>query len=248
MADPWRMTQDAAPDPLFLVYHLNSQLDRGAAPLIDPKSRRVHAALEHSRARPRGLVLAPSEGPQGAQWQALQRVARTRRSALSFGAGTVDAGQLLAVLRFAYGLEGDRCVTPSAGRLYPLTLWAVLARTTAPTGLYEFDAARYELVRIDRAPDLSTATADPVLVQQAAVVLMVLGFPARTWWKYRERAYRLMLLEAGHLMQNALLASACLGIAACPFMGFHELEAERRLGLDGASELLLYSALLGPPP
>jgi SagB-type dehydrogenase family enzyme len=259
MADSRRLSLErdveaGIPEPLFLTYHVNSHLDRGATPLIDPRSPAVHEALRRSRSRPRGPVVSSTPGAAGTEpspdWQTLARLARARRSVPSFGSGKLDAEELVSILRLAYGFdERRRVTTPSAGGLYPLTIWAVLTRTTAPSGLYEFDAdAGGELIRLGGVPKgLLRASADPALVGQAAAIVLLLGLPTRSWWKYRERSYRLMLLEAGHLAQTLLLSATALQIASCPFMGFFELEAERELGIDGRSDLLLYSVLMGTP-
>ena len=51
----------------------------------------------------------------------------------------------------------------------------------------------------------------------------------RTRFKYGLRGYRFALLEAGHVMQNAVLAAAALALPALPVGGFYD----RRL--DGSS-------------
>ena len=58
--------------------------------------------------------------------------------------------------------------------------------------------------------------------------------------KYGERGYRFMLLEAGHIAQNALLAANALGLGACPFGGFIDDDLDRLLGIDGLDEVSLY--------
>jgi SagB-type dehydrogenase family enzyme len=70
----------------------------------------------------------------------------------------------------------------------------------------------------------------------------------RTRFKYGLRGYRFALLEAGHLMQNVLLAAAALDLAAVPVGGFFDSRLERLLSIDGVNESALYCASIGIAP
>ena len=67
----------------------------------------------------------------------------------------------------------------------------------------------------------------------------------RSTFKYGDRGYRFVLLEAGHLAQNACLAAAALGLAAAPIGGYFDRDVDRQLRLDGLSESSVYALLLG---
>ena len=54
-----------------------------------------------------------------------------------------------------------------------------------------------------------------------------------------------MVLEAGHVGQNALLIAETLGLAALPYHSFFDEPLERYLGIDGTDELCLYMIWLG---
>jgi SagB-type dehydrogenase family enzyme len=72
---------------------------------------------------------------------------------------------------------------------------------------------------------------------------------ARTQWKYpASRAYRTVLIEAGHVCQTFCLVATWLGLAPFCTMALTESPIERTLGIDGVSEAVLYVAGVGVPP
>jgi len=69
---------------------------------------------------------------------------------------------------------------------------------------------------------------------------------ARTAWKYSHPAHlKAVLLEAGHVAQNLLVAACDLGLAAVPTCAFCEAAAEAALGLDGPERGLVHAVVLG---
>ena len=72
---------------------------------------------------------------------------------------------------------------------------------------------------------------------------------ARTMWKYRRaRAYRVVLLETGHLCQTFCLTATRLGLAPFSTAALRDSLIERDLGIDGISESALYVAGVGLLP
>ena len=67
-------------------------------------------------------------------------------------------------------------------------------------------------------------------------------------WKYgHSRAYRTVLIEAGHLAQTFCLTATALGLAPFTTMAFSESALEALLGLDGVLECPIYVAGVGMP-
>jgi len=81
----------------------------------------------------------------------------------------------------------------------------------------------------------------------AALFLMTAVFP-RTMWKYRHaRAYRVVLLDAGHLCQTFCLVATWLGLAPFCTAALKDTLIEEDLGIDGIRESVLYVAGVGLP-
>jgi nitroreductase len=71
----------------------------------------------------------------------------------------------------------------------------------------------------------------------------------RLYWRYEHpRAYRALLLEAGHVCQTFCLAATWLGLAPFCTMALDDSRIERDLGIDGVEEALIYAAGAGTRP
>jgi len=153
------------------------------------------------------------------------------------------------IIRDAEGEIGFRYV-PSAGRLYPLELYLLIpsskaARQCKLTHYAPDDHALQHLQQFSES-QLSDCFIDYPQPSPALVVFLT-GVPARLTWKYGERSYRYVLLEAGHAGQNLQLAAAALGLDSCPIVGFYDDRVHDLLDVDGVSEILLYSLFVGHP-
>jgi len=70
----------------------------------------------------------------------------------------------------------------------------------------------------------------------------------RTMWKYNyARAYRVVLLDAGHLCQTFCLVATWLGLAPFCTAALKDTLIEKELGIDGIRESVLYVAGVGVP-
>ena len=70
----------------------------------------------------------------------------------------------------------------------------------------------------------------------------------RTMWKYQHvRAYRVVLLDAGHLCQTFCLVATWLGLAPFCTAALKDTLIEKELGIDGIRESVLYVAGVGFP-
>ena len=82
---------------------------------------------------------------------------------------------------------------------------------------------------------------------QAPAVVVLTGRWATPLRKYGERGYRVLLLDAGHLMENLLLTATALRLGTCPIAGFRDDRIAEILAVTQAEEPVLYSLLLGLP-
>jgi SagB-type dehydrogenase family enzyme len=72
---------------------------------------------------------------------------------------------------------------------------------------------------------------------------------ARTQWKYpASRAYRVVLIDAGHICQTFCLVATWLGLAPFCTMALADSKIEYDLGIDGVTESIIYAAGVGTRP
>ena len=138
---------------------------------------------------------------------------------------------------------------PSAGALYPLELYVIVqAVRGVAAGVYHYNPFRHLLSQLRahrRSPRLRGALADPTLAGCAAAIVVVTAVFWRSRFKYGQRGYRFALLEAGHLVQNAVLAATELDLVALPFGGFYDRRLDELVGVDSLDEASVHTLILG---
>jgi SagB-type dehydrogenase family enzyme len=183
----------------------------------------------------------------------LDDVIARRRSERREGLRPLRLDELAAVLSASYavgprGPGESRRPVPSAGALYPLELYVIaLAISGLEPGVYHYQPFRNGLSHLGPVcrAELRGALVDPSLVDGAAAILVVTALFWRSRFKYGLRGYRFALLEAGHLVQNALLASSDLDLPALPVGGFYDRRLDAVVGADGLDQACLYALVLG---
>ena len=190
--------------------------------------------------------------PHGYQGLSLEEAVETRRSVRDYSGEPLSQEELSRLLHAAQGITEDRWgfrAAPSAGALYPIELYAVVHNVAGvEPGVYHY-AVREHGLELLQAGDFRAAVTQAGLWQtflgQANVCFVLSAIFQRTRWKYRERAYRYVLLEAGHIGQNLYLAATSMGLGACAVGAFLDDDLNDLLGLDGKDEAALYIISVG---
>jgi SagB-type dehydrogenase family enzyme len=143
--------------------------------------------------------------------------------------------------------------SPSPGARHCLEAYVLARRVDrlAP-GVYHYVSDRHalELVR----PGASPALVESCLGRQwwyrpAPAVVFLSAVLPRVRWRYPyARAYRSVLLEAGHFCQTFLLTATWLGLAPFCTAALADSKIERLLRIDGVDEVVLYAAGAGVRP
>lgn len=185
--------------------------------------------------RPAGdIITLPAPSTRGLV--SVEQALSQRRSVRDFTAEPLTRGQVAQLLWSGQGENRPgRRTAPSAGALYPVTLYAVAADQVLqflPSG---------HRARIWQQPavqgDLADASSgDQQVVRGAPVVLVVTVTPARTRAKYGSRGVRYADLEAGHVAENVLLQAVALGLGAVVVGGFDDGAVASALTLPGGEE------------
>lgn len=85
--------------------------------------------------------------------------------------------------------------------------------------------------------------------EDAAAVFFMTSVFERVHWKYSyARAYRTVLLEAGHFSQTFLLAATSLGLAPFCTAAIGDSAVEQHLGIDGIAESVVFANGIGRRP
>ena len=184
----------------------------------------------------------------------LLELLKRRRSIRSFSHKPMKVDDLAFLLWASTGVQRKENgyefrTVPSAGALYPIETYIVVNHVEGlESGLYHYNIkghALEELKRADLGEETARAALDQEMCAQASVAFIWTAIFQRSKWKYAERAYRYVYLEAGHIAQNLALSATSLGLGTCQIAAFHDDEINEILGIDGERESALYLSVVG---
>ena len=142
--------------------------------------------------------------------------------------------------------------SPSGGARHPGEVYLIALRVKGlRAGLYHYQPATHQLEMISTNTSREKAwlyCARQHFVRNAAALFLMTAVFRRTMWKYQHpRAYRVVLLDAGHLCQTFCLTATWLGLAPFCTAALKDTLIEKDLGVDGIRESVLYIAGVGLP-
>lgn len=147
-------------------------------------------------------------------------------------------------------MELTRRNVPSAGSRHPFECYLLIRRVEGlKPGLYYYHPIKHCLIGMAApetiAADIYEACLRQDMVQNAAVTFILSAVPYRTSWRYGQRAYRYLYLDAGHVGQNIHLAAEAVGAGACMIGAYQDEAMNDCIGVDGVQEFVLYIATVG---
>ncbi|GAA0711754.1 putative peptide maturation dehydrogenase [Dokdonella soli] len=197
---------------------------------------------------------------------ALDTLFRRRATCRNFDTGSLlgeaDFSDLLHrvlgchdVVEVIPGAMGLKKSNPSGGGLHPLEAYLLVRGVEGfASGLYHYHVAEHALEPLtpldaDAAYELANRfVAGQDFFSNAHVLVVLTARFRRTFWKYRNhpKAYRAIVLEAGHVSQNLYLAATELGLGAYVTAAINEIDIEKALGLDPLQESPIVVCGFGP--
>ncbi len=207
---------------------------------------------------PPGAELIALPGPKELPSPAidLRTAIEQRRSLRKYADRALTLAELAFLLWCTQGVKRvtERPATfrtvPSAGARHALESFVLANRVEglAP-GLYRYVALSHALLAVDLAEDVAERTVhachDQHMVGQAAASFVWVAVVERMRWRYCERAYRYLHLDAGHVCQNLLLAAEAIGCGGCAIAAYDDDLLNRVVGADGEELFAIYAAALG---
>jgi SagB-type dehydrogenase family enzyme len=193
----------------------------------------------------------PEVSGGGSLWDAIL----SRRSFREFEEKPIELKALSQLLWACTGITArtrnfEFRSAPSAGALYPVETYVVCNHVSgAGAGLYHYNVPEHKLELLKagdlREPLMKAGLNQPVFFECAAAFLWT-AVVKRCSWKYRQRAYRYIYLDAGHAAQNLALAAESLKLGCCLVGAFFDEEVNKLLETDGVRETVIYMCAIGP--
>ena len=146
--------------------------------------------------------------------------------------------------------EFTRRNVPSAGSRHPFECHLLINNVVGiKPGLHYYHPLKHCLIRLEKpdtiAQDICSGCLGQEMVVKGAVILILSAVPYRTAWRYQQRSYRYLYLDAGHWGQNVHLAAEAVGAGACMIGAFQDEAMNDCLGLDGVEEFVIYISAVG---
>jgi len=146
--------------------------------------------------------------------------------------------------------DGTMRIVPSAGARHALETYLLINHVKGVNpGLYRFLAVDHHLVEVNKEPDIGDKIMRGCLGQQfvtlSGITFIWTAVPYRMTWRYAERGYRYLYLDAGHACQNLYLCAESIGCGVCAIGAFLDDEMNCCLDLDGRNQFVIYIATVG---
>ncbi len=180
----------------------------------------------------------------------LYEALRDRRSIRNYTRDYVDLDTLSTLLYYTVGVKGFEWgypvrMFPSAGALQPIEVYLSIDRVSGlDKGLYHYNARDHTLTLI-RSGNVNRELYEYSLHQEyvlnAAFNIVISIIYDRTFSKYGFRAYRYVLLDAGHVGMNIYLVATALGLGTVAIGAFIDDGINKVIGLsDREFAVLIY--------
>ncbi len=157
------------------------------------------------------------------------------------------ATQGITERELGYELRG----VPSAGALYPVETYLVIHNVeNIDPGVYHYAVQNHEIEQLrtgDFRVEITRSALDQDMAYAANVVFIWTAIFQRSKWKYKQRAYRYVYLDAGHIAQNLALSAVALRLGTCQIGALYDDEVNRLLKIDGDEESVIYMSVAGHP-
>lgn len=186
---------------------------------------------------------------------------RSRRSTDKFSGSSITLSILSTLISESAGItaQTDRYSAtipglgprsyPSGGALYPIELFIYPLNVEGlKKGFWYYQPLSNRLIPVSNEnlySDVIACFSNKTIAHAAALVLFFVDFSRVSLAKYGGKAYRLLLLEAGHLAQNLLLMGVSLNLAVLPVCGFADERLAQLAGLNFPTQSILYAVAIG---
>jgi SagB-type dehydrogenase family enzyme len=179
-----------------------------------------------------------------------------RKSIRNYQDRPISKGQLAYLLWASTGIQRledgyEFRTAPSAGALYPIETYVVANNVKAlEPGVYHYAIRSHQLELLQQRElrqQIAAAALGQGMCAIASAVFIWTAVFERCKWKYGQRAYRYIYLDAGHIAENLALAAVSLNLGTCEIGALYDDHVNAIIGVDGTEESTICMATIGIP-
>ena len=194
--------------------------------------------------------------PKSFETSDFTKILKIRRSIRRFADIPMNIDQLSYLLWVSTGVQRhergmDFRTVPSAGALFPIETYLVVNNVKEiGQGVYHYNIKKHLLEEIkagDYGLNIAEAALGQLFAAEANVVFVWTAVFFRSKWKYDQRAYRYIYLDAGHIAQNLALAVTAEGLGCCEIGALFDDMSNELVEVDGTEESTILMCAVGTP-
>jgi SagB-type dehydrogenase family enzyme len=186
----------------------------------------------------------------------VEKAVKNRRSVRKYEDQALTLDELAWLLWATQGIKKNikdqatiRTV-PSAGARHAFETYLLINNVeTLDSGLYRYLALEHSLLQISTTDNLTEKVTEAAMnqgmVRNSAVTFIWVAVPYRMTYRYSERGYRYLFLDAGHVCQNLYLAAEGIDFGVCAIAAYDDDKMNAVLDLDGKKQFAIYLATVG---
>lgn len=189
----------------------------------------------------------------------LRDVIESRKTVRKYGDTSLTIEELSYLLWCTQGVKQivSRPATlrnvPSAGARHAFETYLYIRKVDGITsGLYRYLAIEHKLIEVNLeskvSEKLTISCENQKFIENNGVTFIWTASSYRMKWRYGERGYRYIHLDAGHVCQNLYLSAETVDCGVCAMAAFDDDKINDLLGLDGENDFVVYIASLGKKP
>lgn len=202
------------------------------------------------------IIQLPTPSDSIAASTSFREALENRRSIRRYRTGPLKLEELGWLLWATQGVQeiypGSATLrtVPSAGARHAIETFLLINNVEGLSpGIVRYCALDHQLEvkreDIDASHEITAAFLNQEMVLTSAVTFIWAVDVRRMLWRYGERGYRYIFIDAGHACQNLYLAISPVGCGCCAIAAFDDNTLNRILELDGTENFAVYAAAVG---
>lgn len=155
----------------------------------------------------------------------------------------IEKEYLYNLLYFTLSEQKNKKPVPSAGGKYSIDLYIFVFNVIdLENGIYKFNQDENQLMLLrkgDFREKLKKCLLPNEHIDRVSFLIVSVGNIDKTTYKYKDRGYKLLYLDCGHISQNFYLLSSSMGLGCRPWFGFFDDDFSDLLKLEENRKVLL---------
>ncbi len=214
-----------------------------------PEPPKVKESKESSN-----IIHLPKARELNTEQLSLTKAIKDRCSVRKYSEAPLSREELSFLLWSTQGVKDARVpslrTVPSAGARHALETYLLINRVQdIQRGIYRYLPVEHSLEELQLGSHLTREVVkgclDQKFVGKSAVTMIWTALFYRMTWRYGDRGFRYLLLDAGHACQNLYLAAEAIEAGVCAVGAYLDDKLNQLLELDVEREWVIYLAAVG---